>query len=165
LTVSHLFPDIKDLGSMNNPQPVEPPFGGGLGMFRLPPEVDDIVAEGYRAYVRALNDRIRRDVSRSPISSFFEIMRQSAFGFIAGLVVLVSVGIGGWALTGLLASEISSQVAEINNARVTLERLKEQTWGIRMEKDTSGKRFIVLPPGTRAEPGWTYGDRPALRVY
>lgn len=165
--MSNLFPDMGDSDSTKNtPSTAHPRLEDDAKSILLPPpEIDDIVAEGYRAYIHALNDRIRRDVYRSPISSFFEIMRQSAFGFIAGLVVLVSVGIGGWALTGLLASEISSQVAEISNARATLERLKEQTWGIRLEKDAHGRRFIVLPPGTRAEPGWTYGDRPALRVY
>ena len=52
---------------------------------------------------------------------------------------------------------------DIEEARVTLARIEDTTWGLEL-KEIEGERFVVLPAGTLSNPPWTVGGRPALKL-
>ena len=87
------------------------------------------------------------------------------------LGVLLSLGIfgGNWALVQWQSRQIeslreeSAQLeAEIAGQRLTLQRLQDQTWGVRLVENKQG-RFVVLPKGTLSNPPWVWpGEFPAV---
>ena len=52
---------------------------------------------------------------------------------------------------------------DIEEARATLARIEETTWGLELT-EIDGERFVVLPAGTLSNPPWTVGGRPALKL-
>ncbi len=52
---------------------------------------------------------------------------------------------------------------DIEEARQTLARLEETTWGIVL-REIEGERFVVLPAGALAYPPWTVDTRPAVKL-
>lgn len=87
------------------------------------------------------------------------------------LGVLLSLGIfgGNWALVQWQSRQIESLreeraqlEAEIAGQRLTLQRLQDQTWGVRLVEGEQG-RFVVLPKGTLSNPPWVWpGEFPAV---
>ena len=51
----------------------------------------------------------------------------------------------------------------IEQARETLAELEADTWGIAL-REIEGERYVVLPFGTLADPGWEVSDRPAVKL-
>ena len=51
----------------------------------------------------------------------------------------------------------------IEQAHETLAELEADSWGITLH-EFEGERYVVLPFGTRADPGWEVRDRPTVRL-
>lgn len=99
-------------------------------------------------------------------------LRRLTLLFVA-LGVLLSLGTYGANLALLqwqsskiesLREERARLESEITDQRLTVQRLQDQTWGVRLLEDSQG-RFVVLPKGTLSNPPWTWtGGFPAVRL-
>ena len=84
-----------------------------------------------------------------------------------GVCLFLGILAGSWGLTRWYANQIQSLIEtraalefEIQEARQTIERLKETTWGVVLHEEEQGRKFVVLPKGTLDYPPWTVGGRP-----
>ena len=89
---------------------------------------------------------------------------------VVGLILFVGISGGSWALMHWLSASIQQRIetlavldVRINQARETLAEIEETSWGVTL-REIDGERFVVLPDGTLANPPWTVGRRPALKL-
>ena len=89
---------------------------------------------------------------------------------VVGLSLSLGICGGSWAGTHWLWTTIEQQVealavlrVDIEEARTTLARMEETTWGVRL-REIEGERFVVLPASALSNPPWTVGGRPALKL-
>ncbi|MDE0260492.1 MAG: hypothetical protein OXR82_19160 [Gammaproteobacteria bacterium] len=89
---------------------------------------------------------------------------------IVGLSLWLGFFGGSWATMRWLAGSIQNRIetlatanARIEEAHETLAELEADTWGIAL-REIEGERYVVLPFGTRADPGWEVRDRPAVKL-
>ncbi len=89
---------------------------------------------------------------------------------IVGLSLWIGFFGGSWATTRWLARSIQDRIetlamanVRIEEAHETLAELEADTWGIAL-REIEGERYVVLPFGTLADPGWEVRDRPALKL-
>ena len=89
---------------------------------------------------------------------------------IVGLSLWIGFFGGSWATMRWLAVSIHDRIEtraglgrDIEDARQTLAQLEADTWGIAL-LEIEGERYVVLPFGTLADPGWEVRDRPAVRL-
>ncbi len=89
---------------------------------------------------------------------------------VAGLVLFLGISGGSWGLMQWLSVSIQSQIetlavleVRIDQARETLAEIEDTTWGVTL-RELDGERFVVLADGTLANPHWTVGGRPALKL-
>ena len=87
-----------------------------------------------------------------------------------GLSLSLGICGGSWAGTHWLWTTIEQQIkvlavlrVDIEEARTTLARIEETTWGLELT-EIDGGRFVVLPAGALDSPPWTVGGRPALKL-
>ena len=89
---------------------------------------------------------------------------------IVGLSLWLGFFGGSWATMRWLAGSIQDRIetlamanVRIEEAHETLAALEADTWGIAL-REIGGERYVVLPFGTLADPGWEVRDRPALKL-
>ena len=89
---------------------------------------------------------------------------------VASLILFVGISGGSWGLMHWLSASIQSRIetlavleVRIDAARETLAEIEDTTWGVTLLK-IDGERFVVLPDRTLANPPWTVGGRPALKL-
>ena len=89
---------------------------------------------------------------------------------VVGLSLWLGICGGSWATMHWLSTRIQVRIQtaatlalDIEEARQTLARLEETTWGIAL-REIEGERFVVLPAGALAYPPWTVDTRPALKL-
>ncbi len=89
---------------------------------------------------------------------------------IVGLSLWLGFFGGSWATMRWLGWSIQDRIgtlaaanARIEEARETLAELEADTWGIAL-REIKGERYVVLPFGTVADPGWEVRDRPAVKL-
>ena len=89
---------------------------------------------------------------------------------IVGLSLWLGFFGGSWATMRWLGSSIHDRIetlaaanARIEEAHETLAELEADTWGIGL-REIEGERYVVLPFGTLADPGWEVRDRPAVKL-
>ena len=77
---------------------------------------------------------------------------------IVGLSLWLGIFGGSWATMRWLSRSVQDQIemlamanVRIKQARETLAELEVDTWGIAL-REIEGEQFVVLPPGTRADP-------------
>ena len=77
---------------------------------------------------------------------------------------------GSWGLTRWYANQIQSLIEtrralefEIQEARQTIERIEETTWGVKLV-EVDGRRFAILPESTPENPLLTMDGRPTVRL-
>ena len=75
---------------------------------------------------------------------------------IVGLSLWLGFFGGSWATMRWLGWSIHDRIE-------TLAELEADTWGIAL-RDIKGERYVVLPFGTVADPGWEVRDRPAVKL-
>ena len=87
-----------------------------------------------------------------------------------GLAIFLSICGGSWGLMRWLSSEIQNRLetrieldASIIEARRTIERIEQTTWGVNLVERPNG-RFVVLPYGVLDSPPWVVDERPAIRL-
>ena len=89
---------------------------------------------------------------------------------IVGLSLWLGFFGGSWATMRWLATSIQDRIetlaaanTRIEEAHETLAELEADTWGIAL-REIKGERYVVLPFGTVADPGWEVRDRPAVKL-
>ncbi len=89
---------------------------------------------------------------------------------VVGLIVFLGISGGSWGLMYWLSASIQRRIetlatleVQIEHAHETLAEIEETTWGVTL-LEIDGERFVVLPAGTLANPPWTVGGRPALKL-
>jgi hypothetical protein len=89
---------------------------------------------------------------------------------VIGVVLSIGLCVGSWGAMQWLGWRIQNRIEtkaalelEIERQRETVKRLKQSSWGIRLQETPRG-RFVVLPPGTLDHPPWRVGGRPAVRL-
>ena len=87
-----------------------------------------------------------------------------------GLSLWLGIFGGSWATMRWLSRSIQDQIetlamanVRIEQARETLAELEVDTWGIVL-REIEGERYVVLPTGIRADPGWEVRDQPAVKL-
>ena len=77
---------------------------------------------------------------------------------------------GVWGLTRWYANQIQSLIEtrgalefEIQEARQTIERIEQDTWGVKLV-EVNGRRFAILPESTPENPLLTMDGRPTVRL-
>ena len=75
-----------------------------------------------------------------------------------------------WGLTRWYANHIQSLIEtraalefEIQEARQTIERIEQTTWGVNLV-EVNGRRFAILPESTPENPLFTMDGRPTVRL-
>ena len=89
---------------------------------------------------------------------------------VVGLSLWLGICGGSWATMHWLSTRIQARIQtaaaldlDIEEARQTLARIEETTWGIALP-EIEGERFVVLPTGALAYPPWTVDTRPAVKL-
>ena len=128
------------------------------------------LAENSRRVARNALSTIERDTEEAT-----QRMRELLVkAWLRPLIVGLSLWLGffgeSWATMRWLARSIQARIetlatanVRIEQARETLAELEADTWGIAL-REIEGERYVVLPFGTLADPGWEVRDRPALKL-
>ena len=89
---------------------------------------------------------------------------------VVGLSLSLGICGGSWSGTRWLWTSIEQQIdvlavlrLDIEEARATLARIEETTWGVRLRR-IEGERFVVLPASALSNPPWTVGGQPAVKL-
>ena len=90
--------------------------------------------------------------------------------FVVGLGLWLGIFGGGWATMRWLSRSIQARIErvaeldyDIYEARQTLAQMEVDTWGVAL-LEIEGERVVVLPAGTLDNTGWTWRDRPAVKL-
>lgn len=135
--------------------------------------VRDIIEEGIRRHSELLRLMVRSqlDLVEQEISRWQKVLAGGLLkSFAWGMGLALGLGIAGLCVLALLGGRlerIQSTTAQweshLEELRSEAEAIERNTWGLKLIEDRQG-RFIVLRSGTKVVPGWTVGDRQALRV-
>ena len=87
-----------------------------------------------------------------------------------GVCLFLGILAGSWGLTRWYANQIQSLIEtrgalefEIQEARQTIERIEQDTWGVKLV-EVNGQRFAILPESTPENPLLTMDGRPTVRL-
>ena len=128
------------------------------------------LAENSRRVARNALGTIERDTEEATGRMRELLAKAWQRPLIVGLSLWIGFFGGSWATMRWLAVSIQDRIEtraglgrDIEDARRTLAQLEVDTWGIAL-LEIEGERYVVLPFGTLADPGWEVRDRPAVRL-
>ena len=89
---------------------------------------------------------------------------------VVGLSIILGFSGGSWATMRWLSASSETRIetlaalnVEIERARETLAEIEETSWGVTL-REIDGERFAAPPGGALADPPWTVGGLPALKL-
>ena len=89
---------------------------------------------------------------------------------VIGVCLFLGILAGSWGLTRWYANQIQSLIEtraalefEIQEARQTIERIEQTTWGVKLV-EVNGQRFAILPESTPENPLGIMDGRPTVRL-
>ena len=128
------------------------------------------LAENSRRVAKTALSTIERDTEAATGRMRELLVKAWLRPLIVGLSLWLGFFGGSWATMRWLAKSIQDRIetlamanVRIEEAHETLAALEADTWGIAL-REIEGERYVVLPPGTLADPGWEVRDRPALKL-
>ena len=128
------------------------------------------LGENSRRVARNALRTIERDTEEATGRMRELLMKAWLRPFVVGLGLWLGTFGGSWATMRWLSSSIQNRIetlamanGRIEQARETLAELEADTWGIAL-REIEGERYLVLPFGTLADPGWEVRDRPAVKL-
>ena len=128
------------------------------------------LAENSRRVARNALTTIERDTEEATGKMRELLVKAWLRPLIVGLSLWLGFFGGSWATMRWLATSIQDRIetlamanVRIEEAHETLAELEADTWGIAL-REIEGERYVVLPFGTLADPGWEVRDRPALKL-
>ena len=132
-------------------------------------ELGRLGANSWRVARNALRT-IERDTEEATGRMRAMLLKAWLRPLVVGLSLWLGIFGGSWATMRWLSRSIQDRIAtlamanvRIEQARATLAGIEEKTWGLTL-REIEGERFVVLPPGTRADPGWEVRDQPAVKL-
>ena len=140
-------------------------------------EIEELTAselEGLAENSRRVATNALRTIERDTEEAIGRMRELLVKAWLRPLIVGLSLWIGffggSWATMRWLAGSIQDRIetlamanVRIEEAHETLAELEADTWGIAL-REIEGERYVVLPSGTLADPGWEVRDRPALKL-
>ena len=140
-------------------------------------EIEDLTAnelerlgETSRRVARSALRTIERDTVDATRRMRALLFRAWLRPLVVGLSLWLGIFGGSWATMQWLSTNIQSSIEtagalefRIEQARQTLARIEEGTWGIAL-REIEGERFVVLPTGSLDRPPWTVRGRPAVKL-
>ena len=128
------------------------------------------LAENSRHVARNALRTIERDTEEATGRMRELLLKAWLRPLIVGLSLWLGFFGGSWATMQWLSSSIQNRIetlamanGRIEQARETLAELEADAWGIAL-REIEGERYMVLPFGTLADPGWEVRDRPAVKL-
>ena len=128
------------------------------------------LAENSRRVARNALSTIERDTEQATGRMRELLLRAWLRPFVVGLGLWLGIFGGGWATMRWLSGSIQARIEritaldyDIDEARRTLAQLEADTWGVAL-LEIEGERIVVLPAGTLDHTGWTWRDRPAVKL-
>ena len=128
------------------------------------------LAENSRRAARNALRTIERDTEEATGRMRELLMKAWLRPFVVGLGLWLGIFGGGWATMRWLSRSIQTRIErvaeldyDINEARRTLAQMEVDTWGVAL-LEIEGERVVVLPAGTLDNTGWTWRDRPAVKL-
>ena len=89
---------------------------------------------------------------------------------VVGVCLFLGILAGSWGLTRWYANHIQGLIEtrsalefEIQEARQTIERIEQTTWGVKLV-EVNGQRFAILPESTPENPLLSMDGRPTVRL-
>ena len=89
---------------------------------------------------------------------------------ILSMALLTGTALGGWGVVTLFTRRIMALQGEIQSLHAskaelesTVGQLEKRTWGLKLLENQDG-RFIILPPKSSAQTGWTVGKQQAVKL-
>ena len=140
-------------------------------------EIEDLTAnelerlgENSRRVARSALRTIERDTEEATGRMRELLMKAWLRPLIVGVGLWLGIFAGGWATMQWLSRSIQDRIetlamanGRIEQAHETLAELEADTWEIALG-EIEGERYVVLPFGTLADPGWEVGDQPAVKL-
>ena len=80
---------------------------------------------------------------------------------LGGLGLSLGLGLGAWGVGDWMARDILSWAKAVQEARATVGKIEQQTWGVEF-RETPGGRFVLLPK--EHSTGWKVQERPAVKI-
>ena len=128
------------------------------------------LAENSRRVARSALSTIERDTEEATGRMRELLLKAWLRPFVVGLSLWLGIFGGGWATMRWLSRSIQARIErvaeldyDINEARRTLAQMEVDTWGVAL-LEIDGERVVVLPAGTLDNTGWTWRDRPAVKL-
>ena len=128
------------------------------------------LGENSRRVARNALSTIERDTEEEVGRMRALIMKAWLRPFVVGLGLWLGIFGGGWATMRWLSRSIQARIErvaeldfDIEEARRTLAQMEVDTWGVAL-LEIEGERVVVLPAGTLDNTGWTWRDRPAVKL-
>ncbi len=128
------------------------------------------LGEHSRRVARSALGTIERDTEEAAGKMRELLLKAWQRPLIVGLSLWLGFFGGSWATMRWLGWSIHDRIetlaaanARIEEAHETLAELEADTWGIAL-REIKGERYVVLPFGTVADPGWEVRDRPAVKL-
>ena len=132
-------------------------------------ELGRLAENSRRAASNALNT-IERDTEEATARMRALLLKAWLRPLVVGLSLCLGICGGSWATMHWLSRSIQDRIEtlamanrRIEQAHETLAELETDTWGIAL-REIEGDRYVVLLPGTLADPGWEVRDRPAVKL-
>ena len=130
-------------------------------------EIEDLTAnelerlgENSRRVLSNALRTIERDTEEATGRMHALLLRSWLRPLVVGLSLWLGIFAGSWATTHWLSARIQSSIEQ---ARQTLARIEEETWGITL-REVQSDRFVVLPRGSLDRPPWTVRGQPAVKL-
>ena len=79
----------------------------------------------------------------------------------AGLVFSLGLGLGGWWVGEWMARDILSWAKAVKEARATLGKIEQKTWGVEFRETPTG-RYLILPE--EHDTAWKVEGIPAVKI-
>ncbi len=86
------------------------------------------------------------------------------------MALLAGTVLGGWGVVTLFTHRVMAlqdEIQSLHASKAELENaaghLEKRTWGLKLLENQDG-RFIILPPKTSAQAGWTVGKQQAVKL-
>ncbi len=128
------------------------------------------LAENSRRVARSALSTIERDTEEATGRMRELLLKAWLRPFVVGLSLWLGIFGGGWATMRWVSRSIQARIErvaeldyDINEARRTLAQMEVDTWGVAL-LEIDGERVVVLPAGTLDNTGWTWRDRPAVKL-
>ena len=128
------------------------------------------LAENSRRVARNALRTIERDTEEATGRMRELLLKSWLRPLVVGLSLWIGICGGSWATMHWLARSIEDRIEmatgldrDIEEARQTLAQLEVDTWGVAL-LEIEGERIVVLPAGTLDYTGWTWRDRPAVKL-